>query len=258
MEITQFIIFTWLGVLIGSFLNVCIDRLPAKKSLISPPSHCDSCQHRLSPIDLIPILSYLWLRGRCRYCGARIPLRPLLIEILTGSLFALILWRYDLSAEFAVTVFYCCIFIVIMFIDLEHRLILNRVTYPAALAALIISIFYPQPDGLISGVPGVTNHIIGGAFGFILFFAVAIIRPGGMGFGDVKLAGLIGLVTGMPMVLVALFLGIVAPDLVVAALILFRLKKRKDPVPYAPFLGAGLIITLIWGQSILDWYLDLV
>ena len=257
MEITQYIIFSLLGLTIGSFLNVCIDRLPVKKSLISPPSHCDSCQHRLSPIDLIPVLSYLWLRGRCRYCGARIPLRPLLVEVLTGLLFALFLWRLDLSAEFAVTVFYCCIFIVIIFIDLEHRLILNVITYPAAIAALIISIFYPQLEGLIDGVPGVINHIIGGAFGFILFFAIAVIKPGGMGWGDVKLAGLIGLVIGMPLVIVSLFLGIVAGGMVVVALLLFKIRQRKEAVPYAPFLGSGLIVALLWGQAILDWYLDL-
>ena len=181
-----------------------------------------------------------------------------MVEVLTGFLFALALWRYGLSAEFAVTIFYCCIFIVIMFIDLEHRLILNRVTYPAAAAALIISIFYPQPDGLIGGVPGVTNHIIGGAFGFIFFLAVATIRPGGMGWGDVKLAGLIGLVAGMPLVVVSLFLGIVTGGVVAVALLLIKIRKRKESVPYAPFLGSGLIIALIWGQSILDWYLDLV
>ncbi|MFC1924955.1 prepilin peptidase [Chloroflexota bacterium] len=105
MESIPYIIFILLGISIGSFLNVCIDRLPARKSLISPPSHCDSCQHPLSPGDLIPILSYLWLRGRCRYCGARIPIRSVVVEVLTAFLFALVLWRYDLSAEFGVTVF---------------------------------------------------------------------------------------------------------------------------------------------------------
>jgi len=182
----------------------------------------------------------------------------LLVEILTGSLFAIMLWRYTLGVDYAVTVFYCCLFIVIMFIDLEYRLILNKVTYPAVIVALIISIFNPQPDGLIDGVPGVINHIIGGAFGFIFFLTVAIIKPGGMGFGDVKLAGLIGLVTGMPMVLVALFLGIVAPGIAAIVLLLLRFKKGKDAVPYAPFLGSGVIIALIWGQNIIDWYLDLI
>jgi len=178
-----------------------------------------------------------------------------MVEFLTAFLFALVLWRYDLSAEFGVAVFYCCIFIVIMFIDLEHGLILNRVTYPAAVAALIISIFYPQEE-LISSVPGVVNHIIGGLTGFILFFAVAVIKPGGMGWGDVKLAGLIGLVTGMPLVIVSLFMGIIIGGVAAVALLLLDIKQRKETVPYAPFLSAGLIITLIWGQSILDWYKD--
>ncbi len=254
MEITLIIIFTLLGISIGSFLNVCIDRLPAGKSLVSPPSHCDSCQNRLSPKDLIPVFSYLWLRGRCRHCQAHIPLRSLLVEVLSGLLFALVFWRYGLSTQFAVAAFYCCLFIVIMFIDWEHQLILNKVTYPAAAVALIISIFQPQP-GLISGVPGVVNHIIGGILGFTFFLIVALIKPGGMGWGDVKLAGLIGLVTGLPGVLVALFIGIVIGGLVAIASLLLKIKKRKDVIPFGAFLSLGPIVFFIWGNPILDWYL---
>jgi prepilin signal peptidase PulO-like enzyme (type II secretory pathway) len=100
------------------------------------------------------------------------------------------------------------------------------------------------------------NHIIGGLTGFILFFTVAVIKPGGMGWGDVKLAGLIGLVTGMPLVIVSLFMGIIIGGVGAVALLLLNVKQRKETVPYAPFLAGGLIITLIWGQSILDWYKD--
>ena len=97
MTISLTIIFILAGLAIGSFLNVCIDRLPARKSLVSPPSHCDACQHPLSPADNIPLVSYLWLRGRCRYCGATIPLRVLLVEAITGLLFFLAFWRFRLE-----------------------------------------------------------------------------------------------------------------------------------------------------------------
>ena len=125
MSIQLAIFFTVVGIAIGSFLNVCIDRLPSRKSLVSPPSHCDSCQHRLGLLDNIPIFSYLFLRGRCRYCGARIPTRVFLVEFITGMLFLLAFWRYGLTAQFGVTAFWCCVFLVIIFIDWEHKLILD-------------------------------------------------------------------------------------------------------------------------------------
>ena len=138
MIIQLVIFFTLIGIAIGSFLNVCIDRLPTRKSLVSPPSHCDACQRRLGLLDLVPILSYLILRGRCRYCGTRIPIRVLLVEFLAGLIFFLAFWRFGLSAQFGVTVFWCCVFLVIIFIDWEHKLILNVITYPAIIIAIAI------------------------------------------------------------------------------------------------------------------------
>jgi len=263
MEITLIVIFTLLGIAIGSFLNVCIDRLPAGKSLVSPPSHCDTCQRRLSPKDLIPVVSYLWLRGHCRYCQAHIPLRPLMVELGSGLLFFLIFWRYGLSAEFAITAFYCCIFVVILFIDWEHKLILNKITYPAAAAALVIlavDFFLPGPglfpDLIFLPDTKILSGIIGGAVGFLFFLIVMLIYPRGMGAGDVKMAGLIGLVTGFPLVLIALFIGIVTGGLVAIMLLLFKKKGRKDLIPYGTFLAFGPIAALLWGNYILNWYVS--
>ena len=264
MEIALTVIFALFGIAIGSFLNVCIDRLPAGKSLVYPPSHCDACQHPLSPKDLVPVFSYLWLRGHCRYCHAPIARRPLWVELGSGFLFALIYWRYGLSAEFAVTAFYCCIFIVIMVIDLEHKLILNKVVYPAALAALVILAvdFFLPGQGLFADLiflpePKILSGIIGGATGFFFFLIVMLIYPKGMGAGDVKMAGLIGLVTGFPLVLIALFIGIVTGGLVAIILLLFKIKKRKETIPFGPFLSLATIVTLLWGSDILNWYLGL-
>ncbi|OGO19135.1 MAG: hypothetical protein A2144_05985 [Chloroflexi bacterium RBG_16_50_9] len=263
MEILLAVIFTLLGISIGSFLNVVIDRLPAGGSLVSPPSRCDACQRRLTPVDLVPVFSYLGLRGRCRYCGACIPRRVLLVEVVSGLFFFLAFWRFDLSAEFLITAFWGCIFIVIIFIDWENKLILNKVTYPAAVVALIILavdsflpgrlfsylIFHPEPS-ILSGV-------IGGAIGFLFFMMVFLINPRGMGMGDVKLACLIGLVMGFPLGIVALFIGIVIGGLVAATLFLLKKKGRKEAIPYGTFLALGPMVTMLWGTDILRWYLNL-
>ena len=255
------VLFTLLGIAIGSFLNVCIDRLPARRSLAYPPSHCDSCQRPLSLVDLVPVFSYLWLRGRCRYCGAPIPRRVLLVEVLTGALFLLAFWRFGLTVTFAVTAFWCCIFLVIIFIDWEHQLILNKVTYPAAIVALaLLAVDSLLPGTGILGNPGFTpqpsivSGLIGGGIGFIFFLIVFIINTRGMGMGDVKLAGLIGLALGFPLGVVALFIGIFIGGLAAVVLLVLRKKGRKDVVPYGTFLALGPIITLLWGAGIYHWY----
>jgi leader peptidase (prepilin peptidase)/N-methyltransferase len=266
------ILFTVIGIAIGSFLNVCIDRLPLRKSLVLLPSHCDNCQHRLSAVDLIPLLSYLWLRGRCRFCHARISPRNPLVELLTGILFFLAFWRFVVHPpeglepnyiQFGVTAFWCCVFLVIIFIDWQHKLILNRVTLPAAVVALLIlaldSIF-PQSHILGNLIlfpqdkPAILSGIIGGAIGFAFFLIIFLINPRGMGMGDVKLAGLIGLVTGFPLVIVALLIGIFIGGLVAIVLLLLRLKGRKDLIAYGTFLAIGPIVTLLWGTDIYSWY----
>jgi leader peptidase (prepilin peptidase)/N-methyltransferase len=262
MTILLTVLFTLLGVAVGSFLNVCIDRLPLRKSLVSPPSHCDACQRRLSLKDMVPVFSYLWLRGRCRYCRAPIPRRVLLVEVASGVLFFLAYWRYGLSIEFAISAFWSCVFLLIIFIDWEKQLILNRVTYPAAAVAIIIlAIDSLSPEaGILSNLrlipqPGILSGIIGGAIGFLFFFIVFIINPKGMGMGDVKLACLIGLVTGLPLVIVALLTGILLGGLVAIILLLLKKKGRKEVIPYGAFLGIGPIITLLWGNNIFHWYL---
>jgi len=262
MEIILTVVFALLGIAVGSFLNVCIDRLPVGKSLVYPPSHCDACQHSLSLKDLIPVFNYLWLRGRCRYCRASIPWRSPFVELFSGLFFVVIYWRYGFSAEFAITAFYFCIFWVILFIDWEHKLILNKIVYPAAVAALIIlaiDFFLPEP-GLFSNLillpePKILSGVIGGAIGFSFFLIPFVIYPKGMGAGDVKLAGLIGLATGFPLVFVALFIGIVFGGVVAIILLIFKIKGRKEAIPYGAFLAVGPIATLLWGSDILNWYL---
>ena len=257
MDVTLTVVFAFFGAAIGSFLNVCIDRLPARKSLVYPPSHCDSCQHRLALKDLIPVFSYLWLRGHCRYCQTPIPRRVLWVEIGSGLLFAFIYWHYGLGTELAVTAFYSCVFIVLGVIDLEHKLILNKIVYPMSVVALIVSVFLPSPGIINVSLPWPVsvNGIVGGAIGFILLLIPALIYRGGMGWGDVKMAALIGLVTGFPLVFVALFMGAIFGGLVAGTLFLLKIKKRKEPIPFGPFLSLATIVTLLWGSHIFNWYL---
>lgn len=257
MAIILTVLFGLLGASVGSFLNVCIDRLPAKKSIVYPPSQCAACQHRLSPKDLVPVLSYLWLYRHCRYCHVPIPPRLFWVEVGSGLLFAFTYWHYGLSVEFAVITSYSCLFIVLMVIDLEHKLILNKIVYPAAVVALIISIFLPSPGiiGISLPWPESVNGVIGGATGFVLLLIPALIYKGGMGWGDVKMAALIGLVTGFPLVFVALFTGVVLGGLVAGILLLLKKKKRKDPIAFGPFLSVAAIVTLLRGSEILNWYL---
>lgn len=254
MEAILIIIFCLLGMTIASFLNVCIDRLPARQSLISPPSHCPTCNRRLVFKDLIPIFSYLWLRGRCRYCGAPIPRRILWVELGTALLFGLLTWQYGVSIELAVALFYSCIFIVIMVIDWEKGLILNKIVFPAIVAALVISaafsIFLPD----VEIVPFIGRAAVGGGIGLGIFFLIVIVTRGGMGWGDVKLALLIGLVCGFPLVFVALLIGVILGGVVAVLLLLLKIKRRGQAIPFGPFLALAAIVTLLWGNGILDWY----
>ena len=258
MSIQLAVFFTLVGIAIGSFLNVCIDRLPLRKSLVSPPSHCDSCQHQLGLLDNIPIFSYLFLRGCCRYCGARIPIRVFLVEFITGALFLLAFWRYGLTAQFGITAFWCCVFLVIIFIDWEHKLILNVITYPAMVIAVVFLAVHTYVPGVVFMPPQATliNGLISGAALFVFFFLIVLIRPDAMGMGDAKLVALIGLVSGFPLVVFSMIIGIVIGGIVAIVLLATRKKGRKDVIAYGTFLGIGPIIALIFAPEIINWYLS--
>jgi leader peptidase (prepilin peptidase) / N-methyltransferase len=259
MEALLTIIFTLLGLAIGSFLNVVIDRLPEEKSLVRPPSHCDSCGQALKTADLIPVLSYLRRRGLCAFCGAAIPRRVLLVEIATGALFGLAFWHYGLSADFAAIAFYGCLFLVIAIIDINTGLILNKIVFPMLAIALLIN-FLTAPQGWPSGFfgAGALSGLIGAAAGFIFLMIPALIVPQGMGMGDVKLAALIGMATGFPLIFVGLFCGIVAGGIIAIVLVVFRIRGRKTTMPFGPYLALGAMIALVWGADILNWYLSLL
>jgi leader peptidase (prepilin peptidase)/N-methyltransferase len=262
-------VFTVLGMVIASFLNVLIDRLPQNESIVSPPSHCPSCQRRLVAKDLIPVFSYLRLRGRCRYCRAPIPRRVLGMEITIGALLPLLYWHYGLSAALGITAFYCCLFITILVIDWEKGLILNRLVYPSMIVALLFSIFLHgkidagSMDIFIMGnsitllPPTIAQAAIGGGIGFGMALLVVVLSRGGMGWGDVKMAALIGLVVGFPLVFFTLIMAAILGGVVAVILLLLKKKRRKETIPFGPSLSVATIVTLIWGANILSWWLNL-
>jgi leader peptidase (prepilin peptidase)/N-methyltransferase len=252
-------LFFLLGAAVGSFINVVADRLPSGKSIISPPSHCFKCQYKIPAKDNIPIFSYLWLRGHCRNCGAPIPRRLLWVELGTAVLFAFLYWHYGLGWELALVAVYCCLFIILLLIDLEHHILPNKIVYAAVIFAIVIaalgSIFGFEPRDIAdTGFRlWIVDAAIGGGIGFVLLLLPALLYRGGMGWGDIKLAALIGLVTGFPFVLLAMFLAIVGGGLIAAILLLSKLKSRKDAIPFGPFLSLAAMATLFWGNNLLNW-----
>ena len=261
MEILLIVLFALLGLAVGSFLNVCIDRLPQNKSIVLPPSHCEACQHKLAAKDNIPVFSYLRLRGRCRYCQASIPQRIFWVELATGVIFAFLYWwcvvfNPELGiVTFGVMAFYACLFIIIFVIDLEQGLILNKVVYPGMVVALLLSLL---PQSWLTQVikPGIASAALGGGIGFVIFLLIAIVSRGGMGWGDVKLVALIGLVTGFPLVFVAIIMGAILGAIVAVALVVAKKRKRRETIPFGPFLALAVMVTLLWGSNILSWWTD--
>ena len=267
------VVFALFGMSIGSMLNVCIDRIPDGQSIVRPPSHCPSCNRRIAGIDLIPIFSYLFLRGRCRYCGAGIPIRIFIVELATALLFGFIAWHFTshhdgLSALVAVPLFYACIFTVIFFVDLERQIVIVHPIVTTGIAlALIFSLFWdgfgdywPQTSIANTYLGGMASSLLGAAAGFVFMMIPYLIarwhyKSEGIGQGDIYLGVLIGAATGFPLVFVALITGIVIGGITAIALLVLRRRKKKDMIPFGPFLSLGAMIAVIWGTRIMDLYL---
>jgi leader peptidase (prepilin peptidase) / N-methyltransferase len=235
------------GLALGSFLNVVAARVPLKRSLISPGSACMSCEREIAWYDNVPLLSYALLRGRCRSCGAHIPLRYPAVELVTALLVAGCVWKFGLSGSAAVAAFVCLALVAVSATDLEHRIIPNRIVVPAGLSVLAANTaLHPGPQWAIGAV---------GASGFL--FVAALAYPAGMGMGDVKLAFLMGAALGKT-VPVALFLGVFAaliPGLVLLAR--HGSAARKMGIPFGPFLALGAVVALFAGHELLHAYWSL-
>lgn len=239
-----------LGTIVGSFLNVCIDRLPRGASLSSPPSQCEACGRRLSPLELIPVLSYTALRGRCRTCGARFPARVVAVEAGTGLAFLLVFEQFGLSLQAGLAIAYTCLLIVIGVIDLEHHRVLNGLTYPAIALALAAAAVTPGR--------GLLSLLLGGLIGGGALLLLALVSPRAMGFGDVKLSFFLGLVLGYPLVVVGLFLAFVVGGLVSLGQLAAGKVRRGDAVAFGPYLALAGFAALLYGDRLLTWWLSRV
>jgi leader peptidase (prepilin peptidase) / N-methyltransferase len=235
------------GLALGSFLNVVAARVPLKRSVVRPASACMSCGTELAARDNVPLLSYALLRGRCRHCSARIPARYPAVELTTALLIAACVLTFGLTVEAALAAFFCAVLVAISAVDLEHRIVPNRIVLPATAVLLPAhTLVDPSPAWAL------------GALGASLFLFLAVLAyPAGMGMGDVKLALFMGAMLGKT-VAVALMLGMVAA-LVPSVFLLARhgSKARKMGIPFAPFLAFGSLVALFAGEQLLDGYLSL-
>jgi leader peptidase (prepilin peptidase) / N-methyltransferase len=243
------------GSIIGSFLNVCIYRIPRNLSIIYPASRCSSCNNPIRPYDNIPILSYIFLGGKCRVCGSKISTRYPFVEFLNAALYVLVFWRFGLGWYLPVYFIFCSALVVIIFIDLDFQIIPDRITLPGILIGLIAGSFLLPDPFMRYDLLGFQSSIAGFLSGGGLFYAVAVLSRGGMGGGDIKMMAMVGSLMGWKSVLMTTFFGSLTGAVVGIFLMVLKGKGRKTKIPFGPFLALGTLVTLFYGQEILSWYL---
>ncbi|PLY02885.1 MAG: prepilin peptidase [Desulfuromonas sp.] len=241
------------GTVIGSFLNVCIARVPAGESVVSPRSKCPECGTFISWYQNIPLLSYMFLRGRCAGCGVKISLRYPLVELLTGILFVAVLWYFGLGFASPVFWVFVSLLICISFIDYDHQIIPNVISLPGIVLGFVFSFLLPgMPwlDSLLGIVAG------GGSLWLVAFIYYLLTRAEGMGMGDVKLLAMIGAFLGYQAVLPVIFIASLLGSVVGILLMVITRSGRKLAIPFGPYLSMAALITLLWGDALLKWYLS--
>lgn len=236
-----------LGLLVGSFLNVVIHRVPRRESIVWPASRCPKCGAKISPLDNVPVLSYALLSGKCGNCGVRISPRYPVVEALTGVLFGAAAYRFGLSVELAGALALIAALVALAGIDLEHRLLPNVIVGPAALVGLSLSVLAAPAMWWMYVLSAVA--VAGGLLG------LALIYPGGMGMGDVKMGGMLGAYLG-PYAALAVFVAALAGALVGGALISTGKMQRRSAMPFGVFLAFGGLVVLFAGRAMWSFYLD--
>lgn len=245
MELTAYFIAIIVGLLFGSFTNVIIYRLPVGESIVFPPSHCPHCNEHLRAWDLVPVLSYLFLRGRCRYCAATISLRYPLVEILCVLLFTGIYLRWGLTPETLVGWVFTVILLAAAFIDIDHGIIPDLLTYPGIVIGLVLSFW------TLGFLPALWGTL---AFGGVMFL-VAFISNGGMGGGDIKMAAVIGAFTGLAGSAITILLASLAGAIFGLAVMAVNKSGRKTPIKFGPFLAVSAYLAYLYADAIALWYL---
>jgi leader peptidase (prepilin peptidase)/N-methyltransferase len=238
------------GLIIGSFCNVVIYRLPQGKSIVAPGSQCRSCGNSIRPWDNIPLLSYVLLRGRCRFCKEPISARYPTVEFATAILYVLLWYELGFSLPFVFYGLLTSALLVVALIDFDHKIIPNIITLPGLAIGLGLSLWALPITPLDSSL----GLLIGGT----LFYLIALVSKGGMGGGDIKLIAMIGTFLGWQGTLFTIFSGALLGSLVGAMLMLIGRKGRKDKVPFGPFLSGGAILFILAGDDLIRWYLNLL
>jgi len=241
-----------LGLFIGSFLNVCIYRIPKGESVVWPPSHCPHCGERIKPYDNIPVISYLLLKGRCRSCGERISWQYPAVELLTGVLTAATVCKFGVSLSSLYYLLLVYYLIVVSFIDLKTMEVPVRFSYGALLLGLLLSFFVPHHS--------FKEAVFGASFGagvilFIIETYYVFTGKEGMGYGDANIMAVVGAFLGWKKVLLTLFLASLIGTAVGITLILLRRGNREKAIPFGPFIAAGALISLYFGDRLINWYL---
>lgn len=237
------------GLVFGSFFNVVGLRVPKKESIISPPSHCTNCNRRLGVLDLIPVLSYVLLRGKCRKCKAEISPIYLITELVTGVLFAFAYWTIGFQLELIIAILFISLLVIITVSDIAYMLIPNKILLffaPLLIIGRIVTPLEPWWDS-----------IMGAFVGFVILLIIAIISKGGMGGGDIKLFFVIGIVLGTINTLLTLFVASVIGMITGVIILKLRGQGRKTPIPFGPSIALAAIIVYFYGNNIISLYMDL-
>lgn len=242
-----------LGVLIGSFLNVVIYRLPRKESLVWPGSHCPACRKPIHPRDNIPILSYVWLTGRCRGCGASISSRYPLVEAINGFAYVGIVGYFGIGWQAAVYALLFSALLVISYIDFDYQIIPDAITLPG-ISVGVLTASTVLPTGLVNSLLGL--FLGGGTLLLLAWLSPYLFGKEGMGGGDIKLLAMIGAFLGWQSVLMTMFIGAIVGATVGITLIACRILRRDQYLPFGPFLAFGAIISMFFQEELFSWYLE--
>jgi leader peptidase (prepilin peptidase) / N-methyltransferase len=241
-------LFVVAGLLIGSFLNVVIARVPERRSLWSPGSACPGCGAAIAWYDNIPILSFVLLRGRCRACRTPIPWRYPIVETVTAALFVAAALRFGPTPDAVVAAALLAVLVAITVIDLERQIIPDVLTLPGILAGVLANL----ATGRVPWLESIIGIVVGGG----LFLVIILASGGGMGGGDLKLGAMLGAFLGWKVVLLSVFVAVLVGGILAVALIATGVRGRKDPIPFGPFLAAGGAAGLFWGERVVRWYLS--
>lgn len=237
-----------LGLIIGSFLNVCIYRISREESISFPQSHCTSCGYILKPKDLIPVFSYIFLGGRCRSCKERISIKYPLVEILNACLYLLIYLKYGFTLEFFKFCLFVSLLIVIAFIDFETKYVYNSTVIFGVVLGIVFDMVIWIETKIIPW-----DYIVGAFIGFAVIYLIVILTHG-MGEGDIDIALICGLFLGIEGIIVTLFIAIIIGGIVAGLILIFKIKDKKAEIAFGPYLAIGGVIACLYGSLLLEIY----